>query len=104
MSSTMWISTAMADPSNIGRPFDSFFEDGAEDIDNPAAADAGSRNNFGEPLPSNRFPREIYGDSGSEEKDYRLPHIFRAGYFYVVSAAAAAVLREFDLGGGRFTL
>src|SRR3546814_6005494 len=58
------------------------------------------RNNDGEPLGAECFPAQIWGISSAEEKDYRLPELFRAAGYWVVSAGAAEVLRQFDLGSG----
>jgi hypothetical protein len=96
MSSTVWISTAMADPSNL-RPLT---HDLGETEMRDAAIDWGTSNNNGDPMGAEFFPKEIWSFTSAEEKDYKLPHIFRAGTFWVVSAAAAAVLRQFDLGQG----
>jgi hypothetical protein len=46
------------------------------------------------------FPAEIYGDPGANEADYRLADLFFAATVWVVSKAAADVLRQFDLGSG----
>jgi|1186.fasta_scaffold506511_2 hypothetical protein len=60
----------------------------------------GEQNDAGEPLKAESFPAEIYGAPSATESDYRLPNIFHAGSFWVVSKAAANVLRQFDLGAG----
>jgi hypothetical protein len=96
MSDTVWISTAMGDPSNM-RPLKTNFRD-TELLD--ASLGWGESNNNGDPLGAEFFPIEIWGTSSAEEADYKLPHLFRAGTFWVVSAAAAEVLRQFDLGQG----
>jgi hypothetical protein len=51
----------------------------------------------GQPMPADRFPKRLHG----EYRDVhikKLPDIFMAGGFWVVSAACADVLRQFDLG------
>ncbi|WP_129140055.1 imm11 family protein [Modicisalibacter coralii] len=65
--------------------------------DEDAAWDAMKRANRGEPLPVERFPREMYVMS-QYNKYKKLPHIFKAGGFWVVSQRFAEVLRRFELG------
>ncbi|WP_129140051.1 hypothetical protein [Modicisalibacter coralii] len=65
--------------------------------DEDAAWDAMKRANRGEPLPVERFPREMYVLS-QYNKYKKLPHIFKAGGFWVVSQRFAEVLRRFELG------
>ncbi|RBW45407.1 hypothetical protein DS901_04075 [Loktanella sp. D2R18] len=51
----------------------------------------------GKPMPADRFPKRLHG----EYRDVhikKLPDIFLAGGFWVVSAACADVLCQFDLG------
>jgi hypothetical protein len=96
MTDTVWISTAMSDPSNQ-RPLKHSFSDTEL---RKTAIEWGERNDAGEPLPQSSFPLEVFGISSAEEKDYRLPNLFFAGSYWVVSAAAAEVLRQFDLGQG----
>jgi hypothetical protein len=59
-----------------------------------------SRNDAGDSLDESCFPKEIFGAPQAKESDYRLPDIFFAGSFWVVSKAAADVLRQFNLGSG----
>jgi hypothetical protein len=54
----------------------------------------------GEPLQPDEFPTEIYAMPRAYADELKLPHLFYAGTFWVVSASAAEVLRGFDLGGG----
>jgi hypothetical protein len=96
MSDTAWISTAPGHASNM-RPFNySFNGTDLPDI----AMEWGQRNVDGQSLNGDCFPDEIYGAGNAEAKDYKLPDIFFAGSYWVVSSAAAEVLRQFDLGGG----
>jgi hypothetical protein len=96
MSDVIWISTAMGHPSNMRPLKHDLGETGRRDD----GIDWGIRNCAGDPLRPEFFPQEIWGVSSAEEKDYKLPNIFRAGEFWVVSAAAASVLRQFNLGHG----
>jgi len=59
-------------------------------------------NQVGVPLDSSHFPDKVFGARHSLERHYQLPDLFRAGSFWVVSDAAADVLRHFDLGRGAF--
>jgi hypothetical protein len=55
------------------------------------------RNQAGEALPPERFPKEMYvKDPG--KKIAKLPDIANAGGYWTVSAAVADVLRTVDLG------
>lgn len=96
MSEIVWISTAPGHASNMRPLKHSFSNDEQIEIGLGWA----QRNIDGDPLVAEFFPDEIWGISSAEEKDYQLPSIFRAGDVWVVSAAAADVLRRFDLGNG----
>jgi hypothetical protein len=97
MSGYVWISTAKGHPSNM-RPMTHGFSDDPQQLELACAARA--KNDAGESVPAESFPSEIYGASHAKESDYNLPNIFFAGLFWVVSKAAADVMRQFDLGGG----
>jgi hypothetical protein len=61
------------------------------------AADTMRRNERGEPMPAQRFPKELYGKyTGKKVK--KLPDLCNALGTWLVSAALARVLRRFDLG------
>ncbi len=66
---------------------------------NELAVDAMKRNNAGEALPANRFPKEMYAEY-KDKKEKKQPDLFNAGGTWTVSSACAAVLRQFDLGDG----
>lgn len=91
-----WISTAPSHASNQ-RPLRHSFSDGPQV---QFAIECKKRNMAGEPLGPDCFPDEIYGAPGAKESDYNLPDVFYAGSFWVVSNAAARILRLFELGGG----
>ena len=92
----VWISTAPAHPSNL-RPLRHSFSE-TEQLQ--FSIECGERNIGGEPLGADCFPKEIYGAPHARESNYGVPHLFFAGSYWVVSKAAADVLRQFDLGGG----
>ncbi len=97
MSDTIWISTALGSSVNI-KPFITSFSESDQEHD---AIDWGKQNKAGIPLPAQCFPAEIYGDRSAQESNYRrLPDLFFAATVWVVSKAAANVLRQFDLGAG----
>ncbi|MDI4637910.1 MULTISPECIES: hypothetical protein [Halomonadaceae] len=64
--------------------------------DEESAAETMDRAVRGEPMPAERFPREMYVASEFDNIT-SVPDIFTSG-FWVVSARFAAVLRRFDLG------
>ncbi|MDQ7735328.1 hypothetical protein QT231_21725 [Halomonas sp. SpR1] len=64
--------------------------------DEDNAVDAMKRAKLGEPLPADRFPKEMYVTS-SYQRFKKVPDIFCAG-FWVVSSRFAEVLRRFELG------
>lgn len=99
MSDTVWISTAMGHPSNL-RPFRhdvverdrERFESGPDRVV--------TKIKEGYAVSADEMAKEIFGTSSADEKDYRFPDLFHAYGYWVVSAAAAEVLKQFDLGGG----
>ena len=64
--------------------------------DEDCAVDAMKRAKLGEPLPADRFPKEMYVTS-SYQRFEKVPDIFCAG-FWIVSSRFAEVLRRFELG------
>jgi hypothetical protein len=96
MSNTVWISFALGSSANIG-PFRHSFTETEQRKD---AIAWGDQNVDGAPLKAECFPAEIYGDPGANEADYCLADLFFAATVWVVSKAAADVLRQFDLGSG----
>ena len=59
--------------------------------------DAIRRNKVGEPLPENRFPPKMHVPRDSKSYN-KLPEMFSAGGFWVVSAACAEIMGQFNLG------
>jgi hypothetical protein len=97
MNDYIWMSVAMGRTSSIKR-FTQNFADDPEQLEK--AILMRRRNDAGESIPAEFFPAEIYGAPGSKPGKYKLPNLFFAGSFWVVSGAAADVIRQFDLGGG----
>ena len=98
MSETVWISVALGHPSNM-RPLKHSFSNVEQE---KIGLDWSRRNLEGEPLSAEYFPSDIWGIKSARESNYKFPHLFAAGNVWVVSSAAAHVMRQFDLGGGGF--
>ena len=96
MNDCVWISTAPGHASNM-RPLKHSF---SNDEQRKVGLEWAQRNIDGEPLTAEFFPDEIWGISSARPSAYNLPNLFRAGDVWAVSALAADVLRQFDLGGG----
>ena len=91
----VWVSRAPMDTTRIkGFTSDLLIADRKRTID------AMRRNEAGEALPPERFPKEIFTDLGEK---IAAPDLAHAGGFWTVSAAVADVLRSVDLGGRRST-
>jgi hypothetical protein len=90
----IWISYAMCSTASLkGFHSDRWLND------IQFVADANKRNEQGEPLTSDFFPTEVFADY-KDKKEKRQPDLFMAAGAWTVSAACAAVLRQFDLGAG----
>lgn len=97
MSGMVWYVDGLTYPGNK-RPMTHSFSATEEQMEFARASR--KKNDEGESLGPDCFPADIFGVPMAEEKDYKLPNLFFAGSFWVVSKAAADVLRQFDLGGG----
>lgn len=53
-----------------------------------------TRNEAVEPLSADEFPQMVFGAPHSQERDYRLPDLFYGYGYWIVSAAAAALLEH----------
>lgn len=94
----VWLSTAMKDPSQI-RPFTNDLTD--NDGTGYLTVDTNKRNNAGEPLGPEAFPKVIWGCAERGAKTFgKLPDLFIGYGYWVVSERCADVLRQFDLGQG----
>lgn len=54
----------------------------------------------GAPITADEVPEAIFGGPITKDHHYKFPHFFFAYGFWIVSSAAAEVLRQFDLGSG----
>jgi hypothetical protein len=97
MNDTVWISTAIGHASNL-RPMTHSFSLDEKSLERAFSYRRGNQD--GEPLSEDCFPDEVFGTPDAKEADYKLPELFFAGSYWVVSAKAADVLRRFDLGEG----
>lgn len=97
MNDYVWMSTAPGHASNL-RPLRHTFSEPEEKRE--FASQCRKHNMAGASLGAECFPEEIFGAPNAKDKDYALPDIFFAGSYWAVSARAADVLRQFDLGSG----
>src|SRR5262245_24681542 len=95
MGEMVWVSQAPGHGSNL-RPF----RNDVGERDHDRLVEIQKRSERGEPLASADFPAEIFGAPDAKEKDYRLPDLFFGYGYWIVSSAAADVLKTFDLGRG----
>lgn len=91
---TVWVSCAMMDSSLVKA-----FTSDVLEHDEGKALEAMRQNSKGVPFPADRFPKECY-IKRKGKKYGKQPDIFMVSGFWVVSAACADVLRQFDLGEG----
>lgn len=99
MPETVWISTAMADPRNL-RPFRHDVVERDREAFDSGPDRVVTKIKEGFQVSAAEMATEIFGTASAREKDYKLPDLFHAYGYWVVSSAAADVLRRFDLGGG----
>jgi len=92
----VWVSGAMINPAMLRPITHSFF--GEDQIDFAIAAKRA--NEAGKPLGSEHFPPEIFVKRDAGTNYDKLPDLFFAGSYWVVSGAVAEVMRRFDLGEG----
>ena len=95
MGEIVWISRAVGHGSNL-RPF----RNDLGERDHDRLVETQRAIERGEPLAPDDFPREIFGAPEAGEQDYDLPDLFYGYGYWIVSSAAADVLRQFDLGRG----
>ncbi|MEM7320163.1 MAG: DUF1629 domain-containing protein [Pseudomonadota bacterium] len=90
----IWISYSVKDPSCLkGFNSDLWPEDRKRTVD------AVIRNNEGEPLGQEYFPKQMYAKY-RDKYVKKPPDLYCAGSYWCVSTACAEVLRRFDLGQG----
>ena len=83
----VWVSRAMVHPSNQ-RPF----RNDIAERDHDRLLEIGRANGRGERLGPEDFPRLIFGAPHARERDYRVPDLFFAYGFWIVSEAVTNVL------------
>jgi len=90
----VWASSAMINPANL-RALSHSFSDASQV---KFAIECRRKNDVGESLIAACFPPEIYVDKDASTNYAKLPQLFFAGSYWVVSGAVAHVMRQFDLG------
>lgn len=93
MSDIVWLSRALADTSIIF-----FFDSDLATVDVAMAVEGSKRNPLGEALGPEYFPKSLRASDDTVPE--RLPDLFVANGYWVISNKAAYVLRQFDLGNG----
>lgn len=93
MSDLVWVSRALVHPTNQ-RPF----RNDVAERDHDRLIQIKQANERGELLGPDDFPGEVFGAPHALEKHYRVPDLFAAYGYWMVSEAARDVLRPFDLG------
>jgi hypothetical protein len=97
-SSYAWLSGVMVDPRRL-RPFTHDLVDNEDDLDRVVATI--KRNDGGEPLGPEAFPKAIWGAAHRGARKFgKLPDIIYGYGYYAVSTRCTDVLQRFDLGGG----
>src|ERR1043165_727375 len=94
MSDHVWLSRAIADITLVGK-----FETDIWVENKSAAIQAEKLNKRGQPVGEDMCPKKIWGDDRAPHFK-TIPHLISAQSHWIVSAKAADVLRQFDLGGG----
>jgi len=94
MTDNVWISSVLTDPDLV-----LMMETDIVAEDAPKAIEALNLLNAGKSIPAQMCPRMIWPGETSKVSD-RLPDLFLANAYPIVSERGAAVLRQFDLGGG----
>lgn len=98
MSDVVWASNAMINPAML-RPITNSYDDGSE-RNRELYTKCYWGNNAGESLSAEYFPPEIFVRKDANTNYEKLPHLFFAGSYWVVSGTVADVMQSFDLGGG----
>lgn len=94
MTDTVWISDVLADPDLV-----LMMETDIVAIDTSRAIEAINLLKAGKSVPEDMCPKEIWAGETASLSD-RLPDLFLANAYPIVSERAADVLRRFELGGG----
>jgi hypothetical protein len=94
MSDHVWLSRALADVSLVGKLDTDIWVENRD-----LAIKAQKLNERGQSVPEDMCPKKIWGDDHAA-RFKTIPHLISAQCHWIVSAQAADVLRQFDLGGG----
>jgi hypothetical protein len=94
MTDIVWISDVLADPDLV-----LMMETDIVANDTSRAIEAISLLKAGKPVPGDMCPKEIWAGETAKLSD-RLPDLFLANAYPIVSERAADALRQFELGGG----
>ena len=89
---TVWVSRAMSDSTLVKAITCDVLE-----TDPDLIIETMENSRKGKPMPADRFPKRLHGEYWDAHIK-KLPDICKAGGFWVVSAACAGVLRQFNLG------
>jgi hypothetical protein len=98
MSEIVWASNAMINPAMLRPIMHSFADSGEENEQKTLLAAQGIKD--GKVLGKDYFPSEIYVAKDANTNYEKLPHLFYAFGYWVVSGVVADVMRGFDLGSG----
>lgn len=96
-----WVSEAGLRVENVKYTCNSFMPEGDELGEKYSWAEQATKlNEGGHALGPEYFPDHIYNKKLRNATRQKFPDIFQAFRYYVISEAAARILREFDLGNG----
>lgn len=93
--SDVWVSDVMNDPRQMRA-----ITTDINELDSKRAISIERRNDAGESLQQVDFPKIVFPGRNKKGPFKRMPNLFKAGGYWVVSSRIADVLRQFDLGGG----
>jgi hypothetical protein len=94
MTETVWISDVLADPDLV-----LMMETDIVERDTPRAIEAINLLKAGKSVTGDMCPKELWAGETARVSD-RLPDLFLANAYPIISERAAAILRQFDLGAG----
>ena len=95
MNEVVWVSDVMNDPRQMRA-----ITTDLNEADSKRAISIERRNDAGASLKEDDFPKAVLPGSNKKGPFKRMPNLFKAGCYWVVSSRVADVLRQFDLGGG----
>ena len=95
MNQVAWVSNVMNDPRQMRA-----ITTDLNESDSKKAISIERRNDAGESLKEADFPKVILPGKNKKGPFKRMPDLFKAGCYWVVSSRVADVLCQFNLGGG----